>query len=117
MLSTPIRVKNSGWFLFEPKTQKLQTFGSYPNTNPWGVTFDDWGQHVASHPIYAQAFPPYTTSNVAGAMWHPVTLYEKDQVTPETMTMLHKVRDATSTMLPNEEKYNFMPPDLVNCNT
>ncbi|MBF18142.1 MAG: FAD-dependent oxidoreductase, partial [Hirschia sp.] len=39
--------------------------------------------------IYAQAFPPYTTSNVAGAMWHPVTLYEKDQVTPETMTMLH----------------------------
>ena len=59
----PIRVKNSGWFLFEPKTQKLQTFGSYPNTNPWGVTFDKWGHHVASHPIFASSFhatnPPY----------------------------------------------------------
>jgi len=26
------------------------------STNPWGVTFDDWGQHVASHPVYAAAF-------------------------------------------------------------
>ena len=35
----------------------------YRSTNPWGVTFDDWGQHVASHPIFASAFhatnPPY----------------------------------------------------------
>lgn len=40
--------------------------------------------------IYAQDFPPYTTSNVAGAMWHPVTLYERDQVSDETMSMLHE---------------------------
>ena len=59
----PIRVKNSGWFSYRPKTQRLQTFGSYPNTNPWGVTFDKWGHHVASHPIFASTFhatnPPY----------------------------------------------------------
>ncbi|MFT5498869.1 MAG: azurin, partial [Kiritimatiellia bacterium] len=32
-------------------------------TNPWGVTYDDWGNHVASHPVFATAFhatnPPY----------------------------------------------------------
>ncbi len=39
--------------------------------------------------IYAKDFPPYTTSNIAGAMWHPVTLYERDQVSAETMEMLH----------------------------
>ncbi|WP_133470431.1 FAD-dependent oxidoreductase [Paraglaciecola marina] len=39
--------------------------------------------------IYAKDFPPYTTSNIAGAMWHPVTLFEKDQVSPQTMHMLH----------------------------
>lgn len=39
--------------------------------------------------IYAEDFPPYTTSNVAGAMWHPVTLFERDQVSAETMAMLH----------------------------
>ena len=53
--------------MFEPKTQKLQTFGSYPNTNPWGVTFDKWGHHVASHPIFASTFhatnPPYPTQH------------------------------------------------------
>lgn len=59
----PVRQQNSGWFRWEPATKRLITFGSYPSTNPWGVTFDDWGQHTASHPVYAAAFhsldPPY----------------------------------------------------------
>ncbi|MCS5628793.1 MAG: GDSL-type esterase/lipase family protein, partial [Planctomycetes bacterium] len=52
----PVRQQNSGWFRFEPRSHRLTPFGTYHSTNPWGVTFDDWGQHVASHPIYAQAF-------------------------------------------------------------
>ncbi len=48
----PVRQQNSGWFRFEPDTHRLTSFGTYPSTNPWGVTFDDWGQHVASHPIF-----------------------------------------------------------------
>jgi putative heme-binding domain-containing protein len=52
----PVRQQNSGWFRYEPDRQRLTSFGSYPSTNPWGVTFDDWGQHVASHPVYAAAF-------------------------------------------------------------
>ena len=59
----PVRQQNSGWFRFQPRTQRLVAFGSYRSTNPWGVTFDDWGQHVASHPIFASAHhavdPPY----------------------------------------------------------
>ena len=59
----PIRAKNSSWFLYHPSTKKLTAFGSYPNTNPWGVTFDPWGNHVASHPVFASTFhatnPPY----------------------------------------------------------
>ena len=59
----PIRQQNSGWFRFAPRTHRLTSFGTYHSTNPWGVTFDDWGQHMASHPIYAAAFhsldPPY----------------------------------------------------------
>jgi azurin len=52
----PRRQQNSGWFRFQPRDQRLTSFGCYHSTNPWGVTFDDWGQHVASHPIYAAAF-------------------------------------------------------------
>ncbi|MCA9217407.1 MAG: azurin, partial [Planctomycetales bacterium] len=59
----PVRQQNSGWFRFQPRDQRLTSFGTYHSTNPWGVTFDDWGQHVASHPIFAAAFhatdPPY----------------------------------------------------------
>ena len=59
----PIRARNSAWFSFRTSTHRLVSFGNYPNTNPWGVTFDDWGRHVASHPIFANAFhalnPPF----------------------------------------------------------
>lgn len=59
----PVRTQNSAWFRYTPQTGRLVAFGSYPNTNPWGVAFDDWGNHVASHPIFANAFhatnPPY----------------------------------------------------------
>ncbi|MEX2214830.1 MAG: PVC-type heme-binding CxxCH protein [Phycisphaeraceae bacterium] len=67
----PVRQQNSGWFRFQPRDQKLISFGTYPSTNPWGVTFDHWGQHVASHPIYAAAFhsldPPYPQQHRAPA--------------------------------------------------
>lgn len=59
----PVRTQNSAWFRYTPREKRLIAFGSYPNTNPWGVAFDDWGNHVASHPIFANAFhatnPPY----------------------------------------------------------
>ena len=33
--------------------------------------------------IYAREMPPSTTSNVAGGLWEPVSLYDQDRVTPE----------------------------------
>jgi glycine/D-amino acid oxidase-like deaminating enzyme len=33
--------------------------------------------------IYARDLPPSTTSNVAGGLWEPVTLYDHARVTPE----------------------------------
>jgi putative heme-binding domain-containing protein len=67
----PVRQQNSGWFRFQPRTHRLISFGSYPSTNPWGVTFDDWGNHVASHPVFAAAFhaldPPYPEQHPAPA--------------------------------------------------
>ena len=32
--------------------------------------------------IYAKAMPPETTSNVAGGLWEPVSLFDHDRVTP-----------------------------------
>lgn len=44
----PERVKNAGIFRFEPKTDKLDIFVSYGFANPWGHTFDDWGQNFVA---------------------------------------------------------------------
>ena len=67
----PVRQQNSGWFRYEPRSHRLTSFGTYPSTNPWGVTFDDWGNHVASHPILAGAFhaldPAYPQQHPAPA--------------------------------------------------
>lgn len=65
----PVRQQNSGWFRFDPRSHRLLSFGTYHSTNPWGVSFDDWGQHMASHPVYAAAFhaldPPYPTQHAS----------------------------------------------------
>jgi putative heme-binding domain-containing protein len=65
----PVRQQNSGWFRYDPRAFRLTSFGSYPSTNPWGVAYDAWGNHVASHPIFAEAFhsldPPYPRQHPA----------------------------------------------------
>ncbi len=40
----PQRCVNAGVFRYEPRTEKFEVFVSYPFSNPWGHTFDDWGQ-------------------------------------------------------------------------
>ncbi|RCS56172.1 azurin [Bremerella cremea] len=44
----PERLKNAGIFRFEPLTDKLDVFVSYGFANPWGHTFDDWGQNFVA---------------------------------------------------------------------
>ena len=39
--------------------------------------------------IYAKDLPPETTSNVAGAMWAPVSVYEENKVTSEFMNQFN----------------------------
>ena len=52
----PVRQQNSGWFAWEPKLHRLTAFGTHASTNPWGVTFDDWGQTL---PVIRSS-PPLT---------------------------------------------------------
>lgn len=44
----PERVMNAGIFRYEPLTEKLDIFVSYGFANPWGHTFDDWGQNFVA---------------------------------------------------------------------
>ncbi|HTE17961.1 MAG TPA: PVC-type heme-binding CxxCH protein, partial [Armatimonadota bacterium] len=41
----PVRSLNGGVFRYEPRTERLSVFAPYPFVNPWGHTFDRWGQN------------------------------------------------------------------------
>jgi plastocyanin len=71
----PVRARDSSFFRFNPRTQKLTGFGSYMSTNPWGLTFDKWGWHLGSHPVFASAVhavnPPYPQQHVPAGDYFP----------------------------------------------
>ena len=48
----PVRNHNAAAYRFEPRTAKFEVFVSYGFANPWGMTFDRWGQ-----PFIADASP------------------------------------------------------------
>jgi len=71
----PVRARESSFFRFDTHTQKLQAFGSYISTNPWGICFDDWGFHMGSHPVFAEAVhalnPAYPDLHVPAGAYFP----------------------------------------------
>ena len=44
----PVRVDYASVFRFEPRTDKLSVFVTYPFANPWGHVIDRWGQNFVS---------------------------------------------------------------------
>lgn len=44
----PVRVDNASVFRYEPRTEKLSVFVTYPFANPWGHVIDRWGQNFIS---------------------------------------------------------------------
>lgn len=44
----PTRCVNAGVYRYEPRTEKVDVFVSYPFANPWGHTFDEWGQNFVA---------------------------------------------------------------------
>lgn len=71
----PVRARESSFFRYTPATGRLLAFGSYMSTNPWGITFDDWGFHVGSHPVFASAVhalnAPYPQLHVPAGNYFP----------------------------------------------
>lgn len=71
----PVRARESSFFRYTPGTGRLLAFGGYMSTNPWGITFDDWGFHVGSHPVFASAVhalnAPYPQIHVPAGSYFP----------------------------------------------
>lgn len=60
----PVRLRDAGVFRYEPRSFRLEVFVSYPFANPWGHTFDEWGQSFVADAsggsnYYGTAFSGY----------------------------------------------------------
>jgi mono/diheme cytochrome c family protein/glucose/arabinose dehydrogenase len=43
-----IRTNDGGVYRFDPKSWRLERFSQYDYNNPWGISFDEWGQNFIS---------------------------------------------------------------------
>lgn len=71
----PVRARESSFFAFDPDTWELDAFGSYVSTNPWGLTYDEWGWRNGSHPVFSSAVdalnPAYPELHVPAGSYMP----------------------------------------------
>jgi putative heme-binding domain-containing protein len=45
----PVRGTDGGFFRFQPQRRLLERHAQLPIPNPWGVAYDEWGQHFFLH--------------------------------------------------------------------
>jgi len=45
----PVRGTNGGFYRFNPQRRQLERHVQVAIPNPWGIAFDDWGQHFFIH--------------------------------------------------------------------
>ena len=64
----PQRLFNAGVFRYEPRTERFEVFVSYGFANPWGHTFDKWGQNFVAD---ASGGSNYYGTAFSGQVDHP----------------------------------------------
>ena len=47
--TAPVRATNGGFYRFSPQRRHLERHAQLSIPNPWGIAFDDWGQHFFLH--------------------------------------------------------------------
>jgi len=58
-----VRGTNGGFYRFNPTRRHLERTSQVPIPNPWGIAFDQWGQH-----IYAETSGPNVTWMIPGSV-------------------------------------------------
>lgn len=59
----PVRATNGGFFRYNPARHKLEYTAQLSIPNPWGITFDEWGQN-----FYAETSGPDVTWMMPGSL-------------------------------------------------
>jgi hypothetical protein len=101
----PVRLEEAGVFRYEPRTEKLSVFVSYPFANPWGHVIDRWGQNFISD---ASNGNNYYGTAFSGHMDYPVKQRPMKQWTLTTVRPTCGIEFIRSRHFPDEAQGNFL---------
>jgi len=66
-----VRLQNGGVFQYRPRQQRLNVFADYRASNPWGHTFDRWGQSILIDNPRLYFLAPLTANSRAKLAYEP----------------------------------------------
>lgn len=78
----PVRGTNGGFYRYNPARHKLERTAQLAIPNPWGITFDDWGQNFfaeTSSPDFRWMMPGSVKPMYGVATHKSISLIEEDQ--------------------------------------
>lgn len=105
----PVRCVDGGTFRFEPRRQFLEVFVTYPYLNPWGHTFDRWGQDFLAD---ASDGSNYFAAPLAGWLPYPMKHPRTDSIT----TRVRPTADCeivSSPHFPDEAQGDFLITNVI----
>lgn len=105
----PQRVRDAAVFRFEPRTWRFEVFVSYPFANPWGHTFDDWGQNFVAD---ASGGANYFGTAFSGDVVYPHKHAGMEQFFPMQWRPTAGCEFVSSRNFPDEAQGNYL---LNNC--
>jgi glucose/arabinose dehydrogenase/azurin len=106
----PVRVDNAAVFRYEPRTEKLSVFVSYPFANPWGHVVDRWGQNFISD---ASGGSNYYGTPFSGHVDYPRKQRSMKEWTLTKVRPTSGVEFIRSRHFPDEVQGNFLINNVI----
>lgn len=109
----PVRCANAGVYRYEPRTQKFETYVSYPFANPHGHAFDRWGQDIVVDGTGAQ---PYHAALFSGFIPYPQKHNGPPQVYQQRTRPCPGIEYLSSKHFPPEFQGNLLVANVITIN-
>ncbi len=108
----PRRVLNAGVFRYKPHSHKFDVFASWAFYDPWGQTFDDWGQSII---VDASSGDYFNMSVISSNYVYPKAKARKEELSfaPELVGISAGIDFIRNRHFPPEVQGRFLANQLV----
>jgi putative heme-binding domain-containing protein len=105
-----LRNVNAGVYRYEPRSQKVEAYVSFPFANPHGHVFDRWGQDIVIDGTGAQ---PYHGALFSGHVDYPAKHPKPPQVYQQRTRPCSALEVLSSRHFPEEMQGDLLVPNVI----